>query len=103
MKSLITGWIIFWVRYSRLILIYLKKHGEKTDDFSIRLYVNKIENRLTFRIKTGYYLKILTPETSKSFGSTKSKISKDKNGKNVPHLEITEVVLVHLNIVIKEY
>ena len=34
----------------------------------------------------------------KLFGSTKSKITKDKNGKNVPHLEITEIVLVHCNI-----
>ena len=38
------------------------------------------------------------PETMKLFGSTKSKITKDKNGKNVPHLEITEVLLVHCNI-----
>ena len=67
----------------------LKKHGEKTDYPSIRLYVNKIENRITFRINTGYYLEFLTPETMKLFGSTKSKITKDKNGKNVPHLKIT--------------
>ena len=36
-------------------------------------------------------------------GSTKSKISKDKNGENVPPLEITEVVLVHCNIVNNDY
>ena len=35
----------------------------------------------------------------KLLGSTKSKTSKDKNGENVPHLEITEVVLVHCNMV----
>ena len=35
----------------------------------------------------------------KLLGSTKSKITKDKNGENVPHLEITEVVLIHCNIV----
>ena len=35
----------------------------------------------------------------KLLGSTKNKITKDKNGENVPHLEITEVVLVHCNIV----
>ena len=35
----------------------------------------------------------------KLLGSTKNKIIKDKNGENVPHLEITEVVLVHCNIV----
>ena len=38
-------------------------------------------------------------ETIKLLGSTKSKITKDENGENVPHLEITEGVLVHCNIV----
>ena len=36
-------------------------------------------------------------------GGTKSKINKDKNGQNVPHLEITEVVLVHCNIFNNDY
>ena len=39
----------------------------------------------------------------KLFGSSKSKITKDKNGKNVPHLEIIEVVLVHCNVVNNDY
>ena len=39
----------------------------------------------------------------KFFGSTENKITKDKNGENVPHLEITEVVLVHCNIVNNDY
>ena len=34
----------------------LKKHGEKTVNPLIRIYINKIENRIMFRIKTGYYL-----------------------------------------------
>ena len=38
----------------------LKKHGVKIDNPSKRIYVNKIENRITFKIKTGYYLKVLT-------------------------------------------
>ena len=67
------------------------------------MYVNKIENTITFKIKTGYYLELLTPETMKLLGSTKNKITKDKNGENVPHLEITEVVLVHCNIVNNDY
>ena len=41
----------------------LLKHNEKIDNPSIRIYVNKIENRITFKIKTGYYLELLTPET----------------------------------------
>ena len=35
----------------------------------------------------------------KLFGSSKSKINKNENGENVPNLEITEVVLIHCNIV----
>ena len=50
------------------------------------------------RIKTGYYLELSTPETMNLFESSKSKITKDKKGENVPHLEITEVVLVHCDI-----
>ena len=39
------------------------------------------------------------PETKKLLRSTKSKIYKDENGENIPHLEINEVVLVHCNII----
>ena len=60
--------------------------------------VNKIENRITFKIKTGYYLELLTPETMKFLQSTKSKINKDKHLENIPHLEITVAVLIHCNI-----
>ena len=68
----------------------MKKHGEKNDNSSIRKYISKIENRITFEIKTKYYLELLTPETTKLPETTKSKIakSKDENGQNVPNLEI---------------
>ena len=65
--------------------------------------MNKIENRIAFKIKAGYYLELLTPETMKLLGSTKNKRSEDKNGENVPHLEITAVVLVHFNFVSNDY
>ena len=81
----------------------LKKHGENTNKPSVQIYVNKIENRITFKIKNGYSLELLTPETMKLLGSTENKITKDKNSENVPHLEITEVVLVHCNIVSNDY
>ena len=81
----------------------LNKHGENASIPSVQIYVNTIENRTTFKIKDGYSLELLTPETMKLLGSTKSKISKDKNGKNVLHLEITEVVLVHCNMVDNDY
>ena len=53
------------------------------------IYVNKIENRITFKTKT-YYFELLTPETMKLLGSTKSKITKDENGENASHLEVTK-------------
>ena len=81
----------------------LKKHETVTDNLSIRIYVNKIENRTTFKIKTVYYLELLMPETVKLVGSTKSKITNDKNGENVSHLKSTEVLLVHCNIVQNDY
>ena len=65
--------------------------------------MNKIENRMTFKLITGYYLKLLTPEMMKLLGSTKNKITKDENGQNVPHLEITKVVLVHCDIIKNDY
>ena len=64
----------------------LKTHGEKTVNPSEKMYINKIGNRITFEIKTGYYLELLTPETMKLLGSTKSKITKNENGKNVHRL-----------------
>ena len=69
-----------------------EKHNENTDNPSIRIYVKKTENIITFKIKNGYYLELLTPERMKLVRSTESKITKDKKGENVPHLEITEVV-----------
>ena len=58
---------------------------------------------MTFKIKTGYYLELLMHEIMKLIGSTKSEITKDKNGENVPHLEIIDEVLIHCNIVNNNY
>ena len=81
----------------------MEKHEENDDKPSVQIYVNKIENRITFKIKNGYSLELLTKETMKLLGSTENKIAKDKNGENVPHLEVTEVVLVPWNIVNNDY
>ena len=72
------------MRYSRLLRIYFKKHGEKTDNPSIKIYINKLEKGITFRIKR----RCLIPETMKLFESSKSNITKDRNGENVSHLKI---------------
>ena len=90
----ITWWIRFYIRYLRLFWIYVKKHGEKIVNPSIRIYINKIKNRITFKIKAGYYLEL---------ESTKSEITKSENGENPFNLEITEVVLIPCNIFNNNY
>ena len=81
----------------------LKNYSESVENSPIRIYVNRIENRITFKIKSGYYLELLTTKTMKLLGSSESKITKDKNGENVPHLEVVELVIVHCNIVNNDY
>ena len=98
-----TWWIKFYTRYFRLFWIYIKKHGEKTIKHSIKVYINKIENAITFKIKLGYYLEFSISERLKLHGSTKSKIANNKNGENVPYPEITEVVSIHSNVVNNSY
>ena len=67
------------------------------------IFVSKNESRITFKIKNGYYLEFLTPETIKLLGSNESKITGEKNGENVLHLEVIELVLIHCNIVNNDY
>ena len=75
----------------------------KTINAPIGIYVNKIENRITFKIKTGYYLKLSMPETIKLLRIIKSKITKNENGEEMLYLEITEIELIHCNIVHNNY
>ena len=70
----------------------IKKHETLTENPSVQIYPNKIKNRIVFKIKTGYKLELLTPETMKLLGSTNKVADKDKNGENVPELESVEVV-----------
>ena len=58
---------------------------------------------MTFKSKIGYHFELSTPETINLLGSTKSKITKNENDKNVPYLEITEVLLIHCNFVNNSY
>ena len=74
-----------------------------TENPPVQIYPNKIKNRIIFKIKTGYKLELLTPETMKSLGSTKKAVYKDKDGETVPKLESVEVVLVHCNLVKNDY
>ena len=72
----------------------IKKHDTLSTNPFIHVYINKINNRLVFKIKDRYKLELQTPETMKLFGSTKKLIDKIKNWENVSSLEVVEVVLV---------
>ena len=74
-----------------------------TENPPIQIYPNKIKSGIIFKVKTGYKLELLSPETIKLLVSTKNDVDKDKNGEDVPKLESVEVVLVHCNLVNNSY
>ena len=76
----------------------IKKHETILDNSPIQIYVNRIKTRIAFKIKTGYKLELLSPETRKLLGSVEKDVDQDKDGKNVQKLESIEVVLVHCNL-----
>ena len=76
------GYILYQI-FKTILSTFLKKYNENNSP--IKTYVNKKENRITFKIKTGYYLELLTPQKIKLLGNTKNKITKDKNREIVPH------------------
>ena len=80
-----------------------KKSETLTENLPIQIYQSKIKNGIVFKIKTGYELELLTPETMKLLGSTNKNVDLDKNSENVPKLESFEVVLVHFNLVKNDY
>ena len=81
----------------------IKKHETLTPIPAIHVFVNRIDNRLVFKIKDGYKLELQTPETMKCFGSTKKLIDKRKNRENVPSLEVIEVVLFQCHLADYQY
>ena len=72
----------------------IKKNETIGETAPILIYANTINNRIVFKIKTGYKLELLSKETMKLLGSTKDIIDSDKNSENVLRLENVEVVLV---------
>ena len=76
---------ILYQIFNIILSIFSKTNNENINNPSIKICVNKTENRITFKIKAGYYLELLTPETVKLLGSTENKITKDKSGEDVPH------------------
>ena len=81
----------------------IKKHESLTENLPIQICLNKIKNRIVFKIKTRYELELLTPEAMRLLRSTKKDVDSDKNSENVPKLESVEVVLVHCDLVKNDY
>ena len=81
----------------------IKKHETISNNPPVQIYVNKIKNRIIFKIKTGYKLELLSEETMQLLGSSEKVFDKNKNGELPPRLETVEVVLVHCNLVNNNY
>ena len=81
----------------------IKKHETLIEDSPVEIYPNRIKNRNFFKIKTGYKLELLSPETMKLLGSTKKNADQDKSGEDVPKLESVKVDLVHCNLINNNY
>ena len=69
----------------------------------VQIYVNKIKNRIVFKIKAGYKLELLSEETMQLLGSSKKDIDQNKDGEIVPKLEAIESVLLHCILVNNNY
>ena len=81
----------------------IKKHETIGENAPILIYANSVNNRIVFKIKTGYQLELLSKETMTLLGRTKDIIDVDKNSENVPRLENVGVVLVHCDLVNNSY
>ena len=81
----------------------IKKHKTLTAIPPIPVYINRINNRLVFKIKDGYKLELQMPETIKLFSSTKKLVDKIKFGEYVLSIEVVELVLVQFNLVHNQY
>ena len=81
----------------------IKKHETITNIYPVLIYVNVTNNRIVFKIKSGYKLELLSKETMRLLGSTSNIIDSDKNSELVPKLENVDLVLVHCNLVDNDY
>ena len=80
-----------------------EKHETIADNPPVQIYVNKIKNRIVFKMKTGYKLELISEETIPLLESSKKAIDKNKDGEIVPRLEAVEIVLEHCNLVNNNY
>ena len=81
----------------------IKKHETIANNSPIQICIKKIKNHVVFRIKKCYKLELLSKETMRLIASTEKVIDIDKNGENVPKLEIVDVILMHYNVINNNY
>ena len=81
----------------------IKNHETIAEVSPVLIYVNEINNRIVFKIKSGYKLELLSKETMRLLGSSSDAIDDDKNSELVPKLESVDLVLVHCNVVYNNY
>ena len=96
------------LNYQMVLIMFLYQIFKTISSININInpiyvYINRINNRLVFKIKDGYKQELQTPETIKLFGSTKKLVDKAKNGEKVPSLEVVEVALVQCNLADNQY
>ena len=81
----------------------IKKHETIAEISPVLIYVNEINNRIVFKIKSGYKLELLSKENMRFLGSSADTTDGDKNSELVPELESVDLVLVHCNLVNNSY
>ena len=81
----------------------IKKHETVENTPQVLIYVNKINNKIVFKVKSEYKLELVLKETMRLLGSSNAVIDGDKNGELVPLLENVETVLVYCNLVTNDY
>ena len=81
----------------------IKKHETITDVSPVLIYVNEINNRIVFKVKSGYKLELLSKETMRLLESSSDTIDGDKNSELVQKLESVDLVLVYCNVVNNSY
>ena len=81
----------------------IKKHENIVDNPPVQIYTSKIKSRIVFKIKAGYKLELLSPETMKLLGDKNKDVAQDKDGEDVSKLGSVEVVIVYCNLVNNNY
>ena len=103
MMNLICLMDLIWFLIQDYFEYIIKKHETVADNFPVQNYVNKIKNRIVFKVKTGHKLELLSEGAMQLLGSSKNVIDKNIDGEIVSRLEAVGVVSVHCNLVNNNY